>query len=234
MKKIGLVVAMVSEQKELFDKLGVVVGEYVFGHIKVTEFKLGDAEIFMADSGIGEISASLATQLLIVKYGVAIIINFGVVGSLSDSYKCKDIVLVKEVVHYDFSLQSSDPNSFGKYPMQRQDFVFKLNNKLMQFTKSIIGEFPEVRIATGDKFIDVTATRDWLINHFACEICDMESMGIYLACENFDVPCIMLKVVSDNADESAQDSFESIIESGVTFYTDAVVKLISQLGDFIC
>ena len=230
MKKIGLVVAMVSEQKDLFDKLGDLVGEYVFGNIKVTEFKLNDVSIYMADSGIGEISATLATQLLILKYGIEIIINFGVVGSLSDKYKCKDIVLVNEVVHYDFSLQSSDPNSFGKYPFKRDSFVFSINAEILSLVKSVIGDYPEVRIATGDKFIDVTDTRNWLINHFACEICDMESMGIYLACLNFNVPCVMLKVVSDNADEEAQDSFESIIESGVTFYTEAVSKLIAKLG----
>ena len=232
MKRIGLVVAMVSEQKEVFEKLGEVVGKYSFGNIVVTEFKQGSVNIFMADSGIGEISAALATQLLIVKYGVEIIINFGVVGSLSCDYKCKDITLVKEVVHYDFSLQSSDPNSFGKYPMQRESFVFEINKDILSFVKSVIGEFPEVRIATGDKFIDVTDTRNWLINHFECEICDMESMGIYLACANFSVPCVMIKVVSDNADEEAQESFDSIIESGVTFYAEAVSKLVSKLVDF--
>ena len=229
MDRFGLVVAMVEEQKQLFDMLGEVVGEYVFGYIKVTEFKKDDITIYMADSGIGEISASLATQLLIVKFGVQIIINFGVVGSLNPNYKCKDIVLVKEVVHYDFSLQSSDPESFGKYPMQRDSFVFNLSAELLKSAKAIIGTFPEVRIATGDKFIDVNSTRDWLINHFNCDICDMESMGIYLACKNFNIPCLMLKVVSDNADDQAQESFENIIESGITFYADAVIKLISQL-----
>lgn len=230
MQKIGLVVAMVSEQEKLFSRLGQVVAEDMFGNIKVTTFNYNGCEVYMADSGIGEISAALSTQLLILKYGVEIILNFGVVGSLSSRFKCKDIALVNEVVHYDFSLQLSDSESFGKYPFQRDSFVFALNNDILERVNNVIGNKPLARIVTGDKFIDKSDVRNWLIDHFNGEICDMESAGIYLACRNFAVPCVMLKAVSDNADEEAVESFENIVAGGIDFYVDAVCKIIDNFA----
>ena len=229
MKKIGLVVAMLDEQKELYNKFGEVVNVYNYGRIKVTEFSYNDKAIYMADSGIGELSASLATQLLIIKFGCEVILNFGVVGSLDKRYRCGDVVVVQEIVHYDFSLQYSDKDSFGKYPFQRDSFVFKNDISFVEKLNKVIGSFPLVRIASGDKFIDDSKLKEWLVNHFSCNICDMESMGIFLACSNFNVPCFMIKAVSDNADEDANISFMDTLKNGITFYVDAVLTLLNIL-----
>lgn len=231
-KKLGLVVAMSDEQKEIYSTLGVKLKEELYGYIRVTTFKYKDIEIFMADSGIGEISAALATQLLIVKYGAELILNFGVVGSLKPQYKRKQVLLVKEVVHYDFSLLLSDDTMSGVYPFHEKDknFVFKSDTDILNLVKSIIGDLQEVRIASGDKFINVTDKKNWLVSHFDCDICDMESAGIHLACLNNNVPYIMIKVVSDNADENALESLDEILENGVTFYVDAVKKIIDEIS----
>lgn len=228
---IGLVVAMSSEQQHLYGLLGKVENIYDFKNITVTEFSFKNSRIFMADSGIGEISASLATQLLILKFGVQLIINFGVVGSLTNELGCKDIAYVGEIVHYDFSLQLSDKNSFGKYPFQRNSFVFKANADMLELAKKEIGDYKVARIVTGDKFIDDSNVKNWLISQFDGEICDMESAGIYLACRNHDVPFLMIKAVSDNADEEATVSFSEIVNSGITFYVEAVTKLLNKIAE---
>lgn len=230
MKRIGLVVALEAERNSLYLKLGDYLKKENYGNIVVTQFKKGDLQIYMADSGIGEISAALATQLLIIKYGVEIIINFGVVGSLVNKYNSGDVVLVGEVVHYDFSMQLSDKNMAGKYPFSRDNFVLNANIKYLEIAKQLLGNINIVRIASGDKFVDMTDMKNWLVNHFSCEICDMESAGIHLACSNNSIPYIMIKAVSDNADESAAQDFAETVTKGISFYINAVEAIIDAIS----
>ena len=101
---------------------------------------------------------------------------------------------------------------------------------MLELAKTIIGDKKVVRIVSGDKFVDDNEFRDWLINHFGGEICDMESAGIYFACKNHNVPFLMIKAVSDSADDNANEDFQATIDAGVTFYVEAVKTLI----DYLC
>ena len=102
-KRIGMVVALPEEQEHLIKSFGKFVDKYKFGEIKVTEFNYKDCKIFMADSGVGEIAAALSTQLLILKFNIDVILNFGVVGGLSSDLDCGGVAYVGEIVHYEFT-----------------------------------------------------------------------------------------------------------------------------------
>lgn len=230
-RRIGMVVALIEEQQHLIKSFGKYVNTYDFGEIKITEFDYKDCKIFMADSGVGEISAALSTQMLILKFDVDVILNFGVVGSLSSDLNCGGVAYVGEIVHYDFMTSYKDKdNRAGKYLFQPDSFIFEADKEMLEIAKNVIGERKIARIVSGDKFVDDNTFRDWLIDIFGGEICDMESAGIYLACRNHNVPFLMIKAVSDNADDNANDDFAATINAGVTFYVDAVKKLI----DYLC
>lgn len=226
--RVGMVVAMATEYRNLFDKLGKLEGEYKYGDITVREFWRDGVQLFLADSGIGEISAAMATQLLIIKYGAEVILNFGMVGALTDRFKCKDIVLADEVVHYDFTLQMSDANAYGKYMFNRESFILPADKELLDYAEALLGNVPRARLMSGDKFVDVSSHKEWLKEHFGGEICDMESAGIHLACKMGGVPYLMIKTVSDNADESAQEDFSVMAEAGVNAYVDSVLILLDD------
>lgn len=230
-KRIGMVVALIEEQEYLTKYFGRRVNKYKFGEITVTEFNYKDCKIFMADSGVGEISAALSTQMLILKFDVEVILNFGVVGGLSKELNCGGVAYVGEIVHHDFTTSYKNMDEYaGKYMFQPDSFVFKANKKMLELAKKVIGDRKVVRIVSGDKFVDDNTFRDWLINHFGGEICDMESAGIYFACRNHNIPFLMIKAVSDSADDTASVDFNATIDAGVTFYVDAVKKLI----DYMC
>ena len=55
------------------------------------------------------------------------------------------------------------------------------------------------------------------------------SMGIYYAVKRYNVPCLFIKTVSDNADSSANISFAEVIENGVDAYVGIVEKLLTKL-----
>ena len=88
---------------------------------------------------------------------------------------------------------------------------------------------PKVRIASGDKFVNDSAFKNMLVERFSCDICDMESAGLFFVCERYNLPLIMVKCVSDNADESADESFNEAINAGVGQYVACVKELLKQL-----
>lgn len=230
-KRIGMVVALPEEQEHLIKSFGKFVDKYKFGEIKVTEFNYKDCKIFMADSGVGEIAAALSTQLLILKFNVDVILNFGVVGGLSGDLDCGGVAYVGEIVHYEFTSSYKNKKMAGKYLFQPDSFVFNADKNMLKLAKKVIGDRKVVRIVSGDKFVDDNEFRNWLINHFGGEICDMESAGIYFACKNHNIPFLMIKAVSDSADDNASADFNATIDAGVTFYADAVKKFIEYLSD---
>lgn len=228
-KRIGMVVALPDESKHLLKAFGDKAATYKFGNIVVTEYDYRAAKIYVADSGVGEISAALSTQLLILQFKAEVILNFGVVGGLTSDLDCGGVAYVGEIVHYDFTASYKDKDAAGKYLFQPESFIFPADKNMLQLAKEVIGDKKVARIVTGDKFVDDNEFRDWLIGHFGGEICDMESAGIYFACRNHNVPFLMIKAVSDSADENAEADFNATINAGVTFYVDAVQKLIAHI-----
>ena len=86
-----------------------------------------------------------------------------------------------------------------------------------------------MRIASGDKFVNDSAFKNMLVERFSCDICDMESAGLFFVCERYNLPLIMVKCVSDNADEGADESFSRVVDAGVGQYVACVKELLKQL-----
>lgn len=229
-KKIGMVVALVEEQEHLVKNFGKSVNGYEFGEIKIREYHYKNCSIYVADSGVGEISAALSTQLLILQFKVDVILNFGVVGGLTKDLDCGGVAYVGEIVHYDFTVSYKNKEMAGKYLFQPDSFVFNADRQMLELAKQVIGDKKVARIVSGDKFVDDNDFRNWLIEHFAGEICDMESAGIYFACRNHNVPFLMIKAVSDSADDNANADFNATIDAGVTFYVQSVKKLVDYFS----
>ena len=53
--------------------------------------------------------------MLISVYGVDVVINFGVCGSLTDDIGVGKVVLVDGVIHYDFDTSAIDGCEVGRY-----------------------------------------------------------------------------------------------------------------------
>ena len=104
---------MDKEITPFLNNLVATKNEISVGNYKIINFNVNDKEIYLIKSGIGEIYASSATQLLITKFGVELILNFGVSGSLDEQIGLLSTVFIKGVVHYDFDLSQIDDVKVG-------------------------------------------------------------------------------------------------------------------------
>jgi len=68
------------------------------------------------------------------------------------------------------------------------------------------------KLVSGDSFIASSEKRKWLRETFHADAVDMVSAGIARVCEANGVPYVIIRAVSDNADESASADFAAFVQ----------------------
>ena len=225
MKRIGMVVAMRKEILPLIENSGLEVSNESVGKYQISSFKYLDKEIIIVESGVGEIYAAGATQLLISKYEVECIINFGVCGLLNDKLNLLETVLVDGIVHYDFDLSKIDNLPVGQYP--NMDRVIPCKNSLMDVVTSINPSIQKVICASADKFVVDEDVKDNLYKEYDASICEMESAGVALTCLNNNIPFVVIKAVSDG--KGGVDEYRKLVMSASKSYIELIYKVLEVI-----
>ena len=224
MKKIGFVVAMSREMKVFLDKLGKVSSNDSSG-FRTYSYDIADVKLYMIDAGVGEIASALATFHLIDRYEVDEIINFGVCGSLDNDLDIADIVFVQSVYHFDRDTSALDNCEIGYYT-EWGDKYLKTDEKLLQKAQSI---YPAKTVicASSEKFVADSALKKTLRAQGA-SICEMESAGVVLTAKRMNIPCLIVKAISDKADESAHISFDKMLATAMQKCADFILKYLQN------
>lgn len=198
---------MEKEARLLFPRLGQIIGDETYAGVRIRTFVHSNVYIYLVECGVGEILAASATQLVIDRYRVNYIVNFGFVGNLSDKLKPGDLVLIDKVVHYQYDLSGLDNVKQGQYN-GRSSVYFELTQSTRDnINQLLVSPLPVVTLASGDMFISLSESKKYLAQTFNAAVCDMELAGIAITALRNGVHIASLKLVSDNADEKAQHDF---------------------------
>ena len=204
MKKIGFIIAVewdpfievFGEAKELIDTSYGVVSIY----------EMDEAIIYVIKSGVGQIAAAACTQLLISMFKVDYIFNCGVVGGLTEEMKKEKICLVEKVVHYDFDTSKIDNCEPARY-LELDDIWIPTDKELIKEALEVDDSIKVVKCASGDKFIDGRKEKEELFNKYGTDICEMEAAAIALTSYRNNIPCLLLKIISDAIEDNADVYF---------------------------
>lgn len=226
LNKIGMVIAMRKEVAPMLERIANIQKEEKIGAYNVWIYEVGDKQIFMVESGIGEIFAAGATELLIVKYGVEAVINFGVCGSLTEGLGLLNTVVVSGVVHYDFDTSPIDGCEVGRY-MQFPTVTIPCDEEMLSLATSLNPQLKTVICASADKFVADQAIKENLHKTYGASICEMESAGVLLTCINNSVPALIIKAVSDG--KGGAEDFKKMVFRASEEYIDLVLKLIAKI-----
>ena len=173
-----------------------------------------DCELYVLQTGMGEIAAAAGTQYLITACQVSTVINFGVVGGLTPQMSKQKVCLVENVVHYKYDCSEFMDLTVGQVPGHGSIHI-KTDETLLQLAK---GEDPSLKCVTccsGDKFVSTAEEKEYLAMNFHGDICDMESAGIILTCECNQVPCILFKAVSDGLQDGAEGFYSELFHASL-------------------
>lgn len=224
-KRIGMLVAV--EIDSLLSRYGQAHKMYKRFGFDVYEYELNGVQLFVIHSGAGEIAAAAATQLLISEFGVSAVVNFGVVGGLTDEMGLAKTVIVEKVVHYDFDISSLGRQVKGQYEEYDSPCI-PLDKELIETACRIEPSLKRVTCASGDKFVEGEEAKRALASEFGADICEMELAAIALTCGRSGVPCVAIKTVSDGVQGGAED-FEAYVRSSGDVCMRIVEKLTASI-----
>lgn len=218
MKKIGIIGAMEVEVASLKDAMQVsnVVKK---AQMEFLEGTLEGCEVVVVRSGIGKVNAAICAQILAGEFGCEAIINTGIAGSLKAEINIGDIVLSTDVLHHDM-----DATGFG-YPLgqipQMDVFSFEADAKMRQIAKEVCSQVnPEIdvfegRIVSGDQFVSDKAVKERISSNFHGYCTEMEGVAIAQAAYLNNVPFIIIRAISDKADDSATMDYPTFEKQAV-------------------
>lgn len=223
MKKIGLLVAV---------EMGAVLARYsepqekreLFG-FELLRYDNPDYCIYAVNSGAGEIAAAAATELLIAAYGAELIVDFGVVGGLTEEMALARTVVVESVVHYDFDTSAWDGCEVGRYAAYPTPRI-PTTPELVARALALYPELKTVVCASADKFVAGGEAKKSLHERFGADICEMEAAAVVLTCHRAGVPCLVVKTVSDGITGGAEEFSKELTRSAEVCLaiTDKIIR----------
>lgn len=227
--KIGIIGAMEIEVRLLREALQDRKEQTLHG-FTFHEGRIGNHEVIVLLSGIGKVSAAVATTLLIKEYTPDFIINTGTAGGLGES-KVFDIVLATEVRHHDVDVtafgyeigqQAKMPPAF----LADENLLRKAEEHCQKYTKQL----KKGVVVSGDSFISDEDRRKWIEQQFPKALAvEMEASAIAQTCYIMGVPFLMLRAISDNAGEGNTISYETFVEQAGQLSAEMNIRFVESL-----
>ena len=204
--KIGVIGAMQMEVDNLQANMtDTKVVEY--SGITFVEGKIDGKSVVAAKCGIGKVFAAICAQTMILEFNVDMIVNIGVAGSLTKDLSVFDVAVATNVVQHDM-----DATGFGyrkgQIP-QMPVFFFNADDNLRRLAAEVCKEVnPDIqvfegRIASGDQFVCDQGVKDNIVKEFSAYAVEMEGAAIGQAAALNGVPFLIIRAISDKADNSA-------------------------------
>lgn len=213
---IGVIGAMATEVALLREAL--CGGESVrIADMDFTAGELAGRRVVVAQSGMGKVNAGICAQILISRFGAGQIINTGAGGSLDAAVRIGDHVIATEAVQHDFDVspigyRPAEIPYTGLVAFPSDEGLREAARKAARACDPEAGLF-EGRICSGDQFIASRAQKESIRQRFGGLCCEMEGAAIAQVCHLNHVPWVILRAISDCADDSEEISFAQFAES---------------------
>lgn len=186
---IGAVIAMQSEADILLEDMKLQSSLTISGkQIYIGSYCGKDVVVCVC--GVGKVNAALGAQILVSKYDVRKLLNFGVAGGLNDSLALCGVYQIGAAVQFDFDLTQLNDTKMGTLDEYTENYL-ALN--LLNL------DFPVKKLGTADRFNDSPADYKLLTQELNADIRDMEGAAIVQAAYAAKLPVHSIKAISDLA-----------------------------------
>lgn len=203
---LGIIGAMEVEVKKLREMMEGAQAKTVAG-MTFYQGMLKGKDVVVVRSGVGKVNAGICSQILVDHYHVDGIINTGIAGSLRNEINIGDIVLSSVAVQHDmdatgFGYQVGEIPQLGVKEFPADEKLLKLAEACCEKANPDIRTFTG-RVASGDQFISSKEKKNWIRDTFDAYCTEMEGAAVAQAAYLNKVPYLIVRAISDKADDSA-------------------------------
>lgn len=229
MNKYGIIGAMEIEVATL-KNLMTIEKKITKAGMDFCEGTLEGKSVVVVQCGIGKVNAGMCVQILVDLFDVTHVINTGVAGSLNPKLDIGDILVSTDALQHDFNvtplgyepgqIPGLDTLSFQADPEMAENAVIscKKVNPEINVMKG--------RVVSGDQFISGHDIKTKLITLFHGDCAEMEGASIAQASYLNKRPFLVLRAISDKADDSAKMDYPSFEKKAAEHSAKLVVEFI--------
>lgn len=196
-----------------------------------------DHEIILVKSGIGKVCAALAATVLVDHFKVDILVNSGCAGGIGNGLKIGDIVLSTGLAYHDFDLKIFGYKR-GQVPSYEQYFM--ADHALIAKAEAVAATLKQEQgfepniftgvVLTGDQFISQKQIcLDMKQDFPEAQVTEMEGAAVAQVCNDFNVPCLVIRSVSDTAQGDSPEVFEQFVQLAADNSAKLLLALIDAL-----
>ena len=166
-------------------------------------------ELILVQSGLGKVNAAVVSTLLIEKFECELLLFSGVAGQIDPGIEIGEVIIGESLIQYDYgTLKNRELLPFrpGSIPTgeSKNELEYSLDPKIKHKIKVSL---PNVRmgiILTGDVFLQCEETQKELFEKYGAQAIDMEGAAVAQVAEQFGIPAIVVRCLSDLAGADSQ------------------------------
>ena len=210
---------------------------------------LNEQNVVIARTGVGKVNAAMTATLIIEHFRPNQVIFTGVAGGLNPDLQIGDIVIAQKTAQHDLGrLESAEIENMGtKNPIngKRNPVFFPADRGLLQITETVLPDIklnpfqtpqgqrhPRIitgTVVTGDVFVASDAKKTALHKNLGADAVEMEGAAVAQICWQHNVPCLVIRSLSDNAGVNASEDFKKYYKIAARNSATLVTRIISQL-----
>ena len=169
------------------------------------EYVQGEMEgkpVVLCCAGMGKANAASTVQVLASRYGAHRLIFSGIAGNMSSEIGVGDVVIGKVVVYHD-----AEPDMICQSAPFLKEFAGDPAPiaAAEEACRTLGVHFLTGKIATGDQFVGDSATKAAIAAKCAPDCVEMEGAAVSQIAARNGIPCVVLRAMSDNADEKGHE-----------------------------
>ncbi|RLZ12269.1 5'-methylthioadenosine/adenosylhomocysteine nucleosidase [Faecalibacter macacae] len=221
--------------------------EHRFGKRIYYTGTINNQDVVVVYSRIGKVAAAATVSTLILKFNITELIFTGVAGGIASDLKIGDIVLGTELVQHDMDATPLFPQFeiplIGKSHFKTDSEFLKLGENSIQhilensYLHQVIDtedldqfniHHPKLHlglIASGDQFFKDSEQKNNLLSNLPDTKCvEMEGAAVAQVCYEFGIPFIVIRTISDEADQHSTIDFMKFTEKISNIYSIEIIK----------
>jgi len=167
---------------------------------------------------------------MIEKFGCDTLLFSGVAGGINPKLQIGDLIVANKLSQHDLDITAfGHPHGYvpgGDVYVKTDE---KLRNIALEVAKENDIKIIEGIIATGDQFVCDEKRKEFIQNTFNADALEMEGASVAVVCDALNVPCLILRAISDTADMDAGFNFEEFLETSAKNSANFLMKVIEKI-----
>ena len=198
------------------------------------EGQLAGVDAVVVQCGVGKVNAAMCAQILCNVYGVTHLVNTGIAGSLCTDLDIGDLVVSRDAMYHDFDITYFG-RAIGEVPGMGVT-AFPADETMVEDAFAAAedvnpGHTKVGRVASGDQFVCSKEKKEKIIADTQALCTEMEGAAIAHTAYRNGVPFVILRAISDKADDSAEmdyPTFEAIAAQRCAEVTIALAQKLKE------